>query len=261
MPTHPIGIQLASLAAPLRRGLALASQLGADGVEIDLRTGLPAGDVSQTAARELRKLLADQNLKVSAAAFPTRRSLADPEELDRRIAALREATRAAARLGARVLVVRAGRIPSEDESDARQTLIHSLTAIASTGDREGVVIALETGHESPADLATLLDELPMGLVGADLHPARLLSGGHAPLEAAGALGPRIVHVHAADAVHDFAERRVVEVELGRGAVDFPEIVGALEQFDYRGWITIERRHATRPVEEIGDAVAFLRSLH
>lgn len=261
MPIHPIGIQLASLAAPLRRGLDLAAQLGADGVELDLRSELPAAEVTQTAVRHFRKLLADQNLRLSAAAYPTRRGLADPQELDRRVRALQEAVRAAARLGARVLVIRAGRIPGEDEADACQTLTESLTAIAAVGDREGVVLALESGHESSAALAALLGGFPAGALGVDLHPARLLSQGHDPLEAAGAFGPRIAHVHAADAVHDFAERRVVEVELGRGAVDFPEIVGLLEQYGYQGWITIERRHAARPVEEIGDAVAFLRSLH
>ena len=74
------------------------------------------------------------------------------------------------------------------------------------------------------------------------------------------LGPHIVHVHACDAVRDVATRQGVEVELGRGAADFPEILGRLTEFDYRGWVTIERRETSDPTAEIGNAVEYLRAL-
>jgi sugar phosphate isomerase/epimerase len=40
----------------------------------------------------------------------------------------------------------------------------------------------------------------------------------------------------------------------------PELLGALEEFDYRGWLTVERRNSPRPAEDCADAVAFLRAL-
>ena len=50
------------------------------------------------------------------------------------------------------------------------------------------------------------------------------------------------------------------MELGRGAADFPEILGQLTEFDYRGWVTIERRETSDPIAEIENAVAYLRAM-
>ena len=52
----------------------------------------------------------------------------------------------------------------------------------------------------------------------------------------------------------------IDVELGRGSAELPELLGALEEFDYRGWATVERRNSPRPVEDCADAVAYLRAL-
>jgi hypothetical protein len=38
------------------------------------------------------------------------------------------------------------------------------------------------------------------------------------------------------------------------------LLGRLTEFDYRGWVTIERRESARPLEDIENAVAYLRSL-
>jgi sugar phosphate isomerase/epimerase len=43
-------------------------------------------------------------------------------------------------------------------------------------------------------------------------------------------------------------------------VEFPELLGALEEFDYRGWVTVERRQSARTVDDVADALQFLRAL-
>ena len=42
--------------------------------------------------------------------------------------------------------------------------------------------------------------------------------------------------------------------------DLPELLGRLTEFDYRGWVTIERRDSADPIAEIENAVAYLRAL-
>jgi sugar phosphate isomerase/epimerase len=74
------------------------------------------------------------------------------------------------------------------------------------------------------------------------------------------LGPHVLHVHACDAVREAPGGRAVEVELGRGTADVAELLGRLTEFDYRGWVTIERRDSANPVAEIENAVAYLRAL-
>jgi sugar phosphate isomerase/epimerase len=50
------------------------------------------------------------------------------------------------------------------------------------------------------------------------------------------------------------------VELGRGSAELPELLGQLTEFDYRGWVTIERRESPDPISKIENAVAYLRAL-
>jgi sugar phosphate isomerase/epimerase len=52
----------------------------------------------------------------------------------------------------------------------------------------------------------------------------------------------------------------IDVELGRGSADVPELLGALEEFDYRGWVTVERRNSPRAIEDCENAIAYLRAL-
>ena len=260
MPTVKIGIQTRCLHQPLRQALRTAARLGADGVEIDARHELPASELSQTGLRELHKLLGDLNLRVSAVAFPTRRGYDDPQELERRVFATQSALRFAVDLRCDVVINRVGRVPDSDDDPQFGRLVESLTAIGAHGDRVGARLAAQTSEASPQNLARLLAALPQHTVGVDLHPGELIMAGHSPQEALELLGQHVLHVHASDAVRDFAAGRAKPVELGRGTADLPELLGRLTEFDYRGWVTIETRDAANPVAEIENAVAFLRSL-
>ena len=255
-----IGIQTRSLRQPLKQALHTAALLGAEGVEIDCRTELVSGEMSQTGLRQFRKLLGDLNLRVSAVAFPTRRGYDVVDELDRRVFATQAAMRFAHELGAEVVINRVGRIPDNASDPQFGRLVEVLASLASYGDRVGARLAAQTGQESPAQLARLLDALADQTLGVDLHPSALIFHGHSPQEAVAEIGARVLHVHAADAVHDFSAGRAREVELGRGTADLPALLGRLTEFDYRGWVTIERREAADPITEIENAVAYLRSL-
>ena len=160
--------------------------------------------------------------------------------------ATQAAMRFARELRADVVVNRVGQVPA-DANDPRFTrLVEALTALGMYGERVGARLAAQTGGERPQDLARLLDALPEQTVGVDLHPTGLILGGHSPREAVDVLGPHVLHVHACDAVRD-AAGRANEVELGRGSADLPELLGRLTEFDYRGWVTIERRESADPI--------------
>src|SRR5688572_25122698 len=121
-----IGIQTRSLGQPLRRALQMASQLGADGVEIDVRRELPIGELSQTGLRQFRKLLAELRLEVSAASFPTRRGYGEPVDLERRVLATQSALQFAHALGTGILINRIGRVPSEEDDPQFAMLLEVL---------------------------------------------------------------------------------------------------------------------------------------
>ena len=255
-----IGLRARSLRQPVRKALETAAELGADGVEIDLRNELPLAELSQSAMRQFRKLLGDYNLRLAAVSYPTRRGYEDANDLDRRLAGTRQAMQAAAQLGANVVVNRAyGELP-ELGTPGRDTLMQALESLAREGNRVGARLAAITTAQPVSELAAVLGELPEGTIGVALHPANLLAGGQTPLEALDELGPYILYCYANDAVRDFAASRTVEVELGRGTADLPAVLAALDAHAYTGWITADRTDSADPATELGNAVAYLRSL-
>jgi sugar phosphate isomerase/epimerase len=260
VPALKIGIQLASLRLPLRKGLAAAARLGASAVEIDARGEIRPQELSGTALRELRRLLEDHNLGVSAVGFPTRRGYDDPGQIERRVAATKAALKMAADLRAPVVVNQVGRVPEKSEGREWNLLVETLSELSAYGQHVGALVAAQTGTESGADLARLIAALPQGGIGVDLDPGNLIINGFSPREAAEALGPHILHVHARDAVRDLARGRGLEVPLGRGTADFPALLGVLEDYRYRGYFTIAREASANPEFEIGEAVKYLTNL-
>lgn len=253
-----IAIQTKCLAQPLRQALHIAGNLQAEGVQIDLRQELAVAELSDTALRQLRKMLDDLNLRVGSVAFPTRRSFGNADQLERRIEATVAAMHGAGRLGCRVIVLTLGPCPAP-ESAERATLLEALGTLAAQGNRLGVEIALQS--TAPVEeLQNLVGELPEGAIGLDLNPADLVLAGQSPREFAERLGRHVVHLAANDAVRGFGSTGGGDVELGRGAADFPELLGMLEEYGYRGWATIERRQSRNPVADVENAVRFLRSL-
>ncbi len=255
-----IGTTLASLRLPLPKALVAAGELGAGGVQIDARGELRPGELSGTGLRHLRRRLDDLNLKVSAITFPTRRGYENLDDLDRRVEATKAAMRFARELGANVLVNDVGQIPEPLEGPTWQTLAEVLLDLGRFGQRTGVMLAARTGRANGPALASLIAALPEGTLGVHFDPARLVLGGHPVAEAAASLGPHIIHVAVNDAVYDLGQGRGVEVQLGRGTVDFPALLGLLEEHAYRGWFTVDRSEAVDPLLEVGQTIEFMRQM-
>ncbi len=244
-----IAAQTGCFAQPLKKALHTAARCQ------ELR---PA-ELSETGLRQLRKILNDLNLRVASVAFPTRRGYANPDDLERRLEATLAAMRLTSQLRARILIFNLGSLPAA-ESAERATLVEAISSLAVHGNRLGVRLTAQATSADAQALVDFVDSLPEGTLALDLHPARLIAQGESPAEFVSIAGRHIAHVHATDGVHDLASGHGVEVELGRGTADFPELLGMLEEFEYRDWFTIERRDSRQPVEEIGNAVRYLRAL-
>lgn len=255
-----IGIQLASLRLPFKKALLTAAELGATGVEIDARGELQPRDLSQTGLRQIRKMLEDRNLRVCAVGFQTQHGYNVREHLERRVEATKQAMQFAYDLGASVVINQVGRIPDSSTDPQWQLLVDVLTDLSRYGQRVGAILAAETGAEDAQRLAELIAAVPAAAIGVNFDPGNLIVHGFSASEAARLLGQHVVHVHAKDGVRDLAQGRGLETPLGRGAVDFAELMGILEEHEYRGYFTIERQHAADPIAEIGQAVQYLRSL-
>lgn len=253
-------LRLECLRQPFKTALVTAQRLGADAVEINARTELRPADMSRTAVRHFCKLLADLNLKVSAVHFPTRRGYENADDLDRRIEATKQAMTMAYELGASVVVNRIGRVPVESDDPRRNTLLQALTDVGNHAQRAGAWLAARTGSEDGATLKELLDQLPINCLGIDFDPADFLINGFSANEAIETLGPHVMNFRARDAVNDLSLGRSVEVELGRGSVDWPKLLGTLEENDYSGFIAVEKDSQSNSVQQCGNALEYLDRL-
>lgn len=255
-----IGIQLTNLKLPFKQSLIAASQLGAQGVEIDARQQIKPAELTNSALREIRKLLDDLNLRVCAVSFRTRRGYADADDLERRIDATKAAMQMAYSLGASIVINQVGPIPVELTGPDADRLRAALSDLGRYGQRVGAMLAAETGAESGPEVLKLIDALPEGSIGVNFDPGNLIVNSHSVDEAADVLGKHVLHVHANDAVRDLARRRGIEVELGRGSVDFASLLALLEEHGYQGYVTIKRDNTANAAAEIGQAVAYLKEL-
>jgi sugar phosphate isomerase/epimerase len=259
VPQLKIGIEAADLGVPLKRALHLAAEFGADAVAIDARGEVSPSRLSRTGLRQFRKMLEDLRLKVSAVEFRTRRGYDTPADLDRRVAATKSVLQFACDLGCSVVVNRVGRVPADPDCQAWHLLVEALTEIADHGLRVGATLAAETGTQSGHDLVRLLAVLPEGGMGVELSPGSLIATGHSPSEAIAVLGPSILHVRATDAICDLGRNRGEQVPVGQGTADFPALLGALEEHEYRGYFTVGHQGAGH-ASGIADTVRYLRKL-
>lgn len=302
MPELKIAIRLDAIPgdlkrkADLSRALATASRLGASAVELCARTTFRPPELSDTGLRQLRKMLADLNLRVASVRFQTRRGYDTLDDLDRRVEATKQAMKLAYRLGSPVVVNQIGRVPdpaqvvakrtaesettpektgdlftlsrhSDDPEVQRwQTLQAVLEDLGRFGSHVGATLAAETGTEPGEWLAELLDASNEAFIGVALNPGQLIINRHRVRDAVTALRHRVAVVAAVDGVLDLAAGRGLSVPLGQGTADFPEIIGRLEEVPYRGPFVLGRPRdgssgSAAPedvLDELRQGVAYLR---
>lgn len=254
-----VAVQTYSLQVPLKKALHTAARLGARGVELDVRNELPLEEMSDTGVRAFRKMLEDLNLRVVSLRFQTRRGYDNPNELDRRIDATKQAMRLGYKLGAAHVVNQIGQVPDDPEQPRWQQLAGVMDDLGRFGAKVGTFLAAETGTEPGANLARLLGTLENAYVAVAFNPGKLILNRFPVRESLEAVAGDVGVVIAQDAVQDLAAGRGIEVPLGQGVTDFPELLGILENQHYRGPIVVGSA-AGGDTAEVADAIEFLNRL-
>jgi L-ribulose-5-phosphate 3-epimerase len=143
--------------------------------------------------------------------------------------------------------------------DTFATLRERLAEVASIFSGRGIRIGLETGQESPTALLELLDQLPVPGVGVNFDPGNLiLYGAGDPVAALRLLGPRVLQLHAKDALPALSrEDWGTEVPVGTGAVDWAALLAALGDCPQVTALMIEREAGPSRIADVAQARAFL----
>ncbi len=238
MPQLNIAARLSAFGLPLKKALHAAARSGATAVEIDARNVIRPSELTDTAYRQLRKMLDDLNLRVSSVRFQTRHGYDYVPRLSERVDATKAAMRMAYRLGCNVVVNQIGRVSDQPESPGYQQMTAVLADLGRFGTHVGAFLAAETGSEPGERLAEVLSADNNVFTGVAFNPGNLIVNGFSVEEALQALSAHVQLVIARDGVQDLAKGRGIEVPLGEGTADFPQILGSLEDRQYRGWFVV-----------------------
>lgn len=238
---HPLAVRL-DAGTPLREQIRQAATLGAKGVVIEAIGDLHPDRLGDSGRREVRHLLRSVELVPAAVVLPTRSGFDHLDDLDLRLRRADRAFEMAYELESRLVLVRAGALPGEAEDDKERRTIFSdaLGELARLADHRGVRLALETVAETGAALRAFLEAKGTPALAASVDPPALLAAGIDPVVAARELGPWVAHAYASDASTRTGASLIANPRgLGfrPGVLDWEEYLGALEEINYRSFLT------------------------
>jgi sugar phosphate isomerase/epimerase len=238
----PIGLRInPDPALSPRDQLRDAARLGARGVVLDAAGELSPDRLTETGRRELRHLLKSAEIGLIALSLPARRPFDTLDGLEDRLARADRGFALAYELGTRLVLARVGAVPAEAEADRHGAFRAALGELARRADHRGVRLAIETGSEDGRTLAQFLDALAAPSLAASVDPAAHLRMGHDPVQAVRDLASWVAHAYANDATGPGARPLIAHPRgsgFPAGALDWEEYLGALEEIDYRGYLTV-----------------------
>lgn len=243
---------------PLLPSILAAAELGVQGLQLDLRNELRAGDLTETGRRDLLHQIKENGLTMSGAVFPLNYPLYEPDKADVRIAAIRDAMRFAYSLRISTLCLRIGRIPEAADSKERQLLVEILSDLARHSNHIGTTLAITPTNDSAESIRQLLGEIKTGPIGVDFDPAHFAMTRRSETESLRQLHDLVLHIQLRDG--DCTIEGGQEQPIGMGTVDWIEVMALIGEMDYRGWLTLVRTQGTDPTRDLTRGAKLIRRI-
>ena len=244
-------------------GIRKAAEVGVNGVQIYAVRGELSPETPPEKRVDIRKMIEDLGIEISALCGDTGRGFASPENNPETLRISKGIVDLAVDLGTKIVTTHIGTVPPDRDNPTYQTMLVACRELADYAAKKGVTFAVETGPEKAPLLRQFLDEIDSSGLGVNLDPANLvMCSADDPVAAVKTLAKYIVHTHAKDGVRfeqpNENSRRWLEVPLGKGGVPWPEYLQALHEIGFNGYLTIERECGDDPAADIAMAVQFLR---
>jgi len=186
-----------------------------------------------------------------------------PETRTARMDALKRASDLGKTCGIRAVHTHCGFIPETPNDSLYSETVEAIRNVASHCRANGQIFLMETGQESPITLLRAIEDTHLDNVGVNLDTANLiLYGKGEPVGALDVVGKHVRGLHAKDGLYPTDPKKLgEEVPIGRGRVNFPEVIRKLHQLSYAGPITIERETSGAQQEaDIRASITFLERL-
>ena len=292
-----IGVTASAVDIDVRVAARRAREAGFDGLSFDaFGPGVELTQLSATGRREFRHVLTSLNEELISLNLELEPAGFGPgADVDRALSRIRGAMEAAAGLKAPLLTLDLGRLPRIEPATLPPKPINpdlvgliiipeskpperppapapppdpsfvsqvqaALDIVGRDADRFGVVVAMRSGLSSFISLATAIKSVTCPWFGVDLDPVAMLKDHWDSYQIFSALGGLIRHVRARDAVIGDGARSVPAL-VGRGGVNWPELVASLHDSDYAGPMVIDPTGLQNQSAAAVTALAALRLLH
>jgi sugar phosphate isomerase/epimerase len=148
-------------------------------------------------------------------------------------------------------------------SRTRTRFLELLKDEADFASRNGIKVALESFCYPPfifeglEDFARFVEEFPSEKLGVLLDAGHVHQIGIDLERAVRAFGNRLLDVHIHDATQSKDFRRATHLPLGKGNIDFLELLSALREAGYDGWLTLEVRGTEKNIIESKECLELL----
>jgi sugar phosphate isomerase/epimerase len=181
--------------------------------------------------------------------------IAPDETWEQNLENIRATVGIATALGLKLVTFHAGFVPHDPADPGFAKMVGRLAAVAETFAAADMEVGLETGQETAAGLAALLEALNHPKVVVNFDPANMLLYAKGdPLEAVRVLARWIRQVHVKDANQTAVPGTWgEEVTVGTGQVDWQAFFTTLADVGFTGDIVIEREAGDQRIADIRTA--------
>lgn len=254
-----VGAFLSSFKLDFKSALAKAQEIGLAGIQLSsLGDEIDVEEISDKKAVEICRIFKAHNLVISSVCGDIGGfALEDEIEAKKRVEKTKRIMENTRMLGVSIVQTHIGFIP-EDFNDKRVIIMRKcLEDIGRYGEKIKVSLATETGPEPALTMKRFLDTVKIPTIKVNYDPANLVMNGFDYLGGVYELKDYIIHTHAKDGRGTPDEKGCKEQPLGKGDVDFPEYIKALDEIGFNGFYVIEREVGENPAEDIAEAKRFL----
>ena len=253
-----IAVATRCLQQPLIASIKSAANMNVRGLQFDIRNEVRADELSESGRRDLLHQVREHGLSIAGATFPLNHPLYEPDKVDTRVAAIRDAMKFAYSMQAETLCIRVGQIPEDATSKSRQLLVEVLTDLARYGNHVGTILAITPTNDSAESLKALTQEVTSGPLGIDFDPAHFVMTGRSVSDSLRLLHDVVVHVQLRDGIRSIDGSQ--EEAVGHGIVDWLETLAVLGEIDYRGWLTSIRTQGTDRARDLLRGVKLIQQV-
>ena len=180
-----------------------------------------------------------------------------------RMDALKQTSDFAKLLGVPNVQTHCGFIPENPGDPLYEETVLAIRTLAEYCAGNGQSFLMETGQETPTTVLRTIKDVDRPNLGVGLDTANLILYGKAnPVDAVDILGKYVRSVHAKDGRWPTdPEKLGEEVVIGKGLVDFKQVLTKLHKLGYQGAITIERETSgAQQIEDVKQEKVYLERI-